>query len=266
MGVLCSIAGAALIIIGGIMTGNSPYEATNADFLSIQNAMYLGFIAVGALLILLGISGKCAGFKKSRCCSVIFAILALIVGIVALAIGVAIFVQIDYLQQQYDEDGCTKGVFKDLQDASNAAAENYCTDVCACDADSSIVNTTGLVTDVDGATSVDKCGNWSDFATDDMDTNKDYFKWMEEKFECSGICDVHQTYLWVDINTEPQPDDACIQQFLDYMKNEGQIYGGSLVAGGVIFILLGVFGFCMCCKAKNEDDDKGYSNPNTRAV
>ncbi|CAG9322683.1 unnamed protein product [Blepharisma stoltei] len=59
-----------------------------------------------------------------------------------------------------------------------------------------------------------------------------FLKWMEKKFDCSGLCTAANLYLFSDIN-RGVPDGSCRQEIYDWIQDNFLTYGIIALAFGL---------------------------------
>ena len=73
--------------------------------------------------------------------------------------------------------------------------------------------------------------------------------WVEETFDCSGLCTPAGMYVFSDVNNalEHLPTEACVEPLHDWVGEKFPIFGGVGVAIGAFMLLLAVVTCCLCC-------------------
>jgi hypothetical protein len=92
-----------------------------------------------------------------------------------------------------------------------------------------------------------------------MGGNDDYFdliEWIEEEFDCSGLCTEVDYYLFSDIN-RGDPDDDCMSALKDWASEMLLLFGIITVIFGTWLIVAMVVSYCLCCNTRTENKPSG---------
>lgn len=73
--------------------------------------------------------------------------------------------------------------------------------------------------------------------------------WVEETFDCSGLCTPADMYVFSDVNNalDNLPTEPCVEPLHDWVGEKFPIFGGVGVAIGSFMLLLAVITCCLCC-------------------
>ena len=73
--------------------------------------------------------------------------------------------------------------------------------------------------------------------------------WVEETFDCSGLCTASNMYVFSDVNNalESLPTEACVLPLHDWVSEKFPIFGGVGIAIGAFMLILAVVTCCLCC-------------------
>ena len=268
IGCIILIAIGAVLIWGGYSFQNSPF----ISLINFPSAGYV-MIAIGGALILFAAFGFFGAWKESKLLLALFIIIVSLIGLLLVAMGAAFLyartLADTYLSDTAD---CVKQ-FESADEAAFKAASTLCTQYCPCEAtdsyaiglcknlaycskgtidvlhcdpciavkDSGVVVTQDVINWVQenlGITvSSSSCDISSTFFTDTyFKAAEEYIpllKWVEESFECSGLCIAQPFYLFSDINNG-QPKDACMSSLYDWIQEKFLIFG-------IISIILGLY-------------------------
>jgi hypothetical protein len=95
-----------------------------------------------------------------------------------------------------------------------------------------------------------------------MGGNDDYFdliEWIEEEFDCSGLCTEVDYYLFSDIN-RGNPDDDCMSALKDWASEMLLLFGIITVVFGTWLIVDMVVSYCLCCNTRKYVQKSGDEN------
>lgn len=95
------------------------------------------------------------------------------------------------------------------------------------------------------------------YFTSSMRTYLPLIEWIEDQFDCSGLCIVRSVYLFSDVNNG-EPSGSCRKEFNDWVQKNFQIVGIVGIIFGTYILLTILFSCTLCCcqrKKKVEDDD-----------
>jgi hypothetical protein len=262
--VICG-AGAVLVWVGYQVSQMKPLKAEDLD--------YIGYIilALGAGIVALGLLGLISTCIKSRCLLSSFTSFALLVGLATVGIGAALLYGREKVGEilKTEKDCAESSEFKYANSAVQAGDDIMCTDTCPCQMDPDLVLSYSLIgVDVvlGSAENVESCDPCSsifsvlDYSVDcesseDLitkyftDNEQGYFtllEWLENKFECSGICYPGTFYLFSDVNNGI-PKDSCMDSLKTWLKEQLLLYGLITLTCGLVLILAVVLSLCMCC-------------------
>ena len=70
-------------------------------------------------------------------------------------------------------------------------------------------------------------------------------KWIEEKFNCAGICSKPDYYIYSDINADP-PQKFCIDEIRDKARDVSLIMGFVCGSATLLFCFTLMKSCCMC--------------------
>lgn len=90
-----------------------------------------------------------------------------------------------------------------------------------------------------------------------MPTNDlDWIKFMEDYFDCSGVCDNPNYYAYSNVNNGPT-DKSCKDAFVDFLTKFCDL--GVAITGGIAgwLLLTIITACCLCCAAKKDPDNSG---------
>ena len=143
---------------------------------------------------------------------------------------------------------------------SRAYPENldtfFCSNACPCRADKGNFPTAGdydhMKVHEDGASMVVDCPR--NPVRDVKKVILSFIGWMEERWQCSGLCTVQKYYYYSDVNNG-QPIRACKENMLDYI-NRWYMGTYALVIISAVIIFLGSISslFYICCGGERKDE------------
>ncbi|KAL4461637.1 hypothetical protein ABPG74_016261 [Tetrahymena malaccensis] len=233
-------------------------------------AMYslCGFTGVTILTGLISLVGV---LKRNRCLLFIFNFLAVILLGLFVAIGVLITI---YSNNQFQD-------IKNISNCNNAPSDYnwlqqsnefyqkvgtlFCTQLCKCyvqnvqDFPASTFNNKSVATNPnDGTTQIQECP----YAK--QETQYDQYlslvQFLENKFECSGICDPVPYYVFTDINRGPPVyTQGCKQRVQDFFEKYGNIVRVVSFSIGGFFFLQIILAIWLCCIRKSDGQNDYYS-------
>lgn len=259
---LCG-AGAVVIWAGYKVSEMQPLKSEDLEFIG-----YI-IIAFGAALAGTGLLGLTAACLKSRCLLSIFATLALLIGVGLAVLGAGLLYGREKVGDilKTEEDCADSSEFKDANNAVEDADSLICTDECPCDMDADLAQQyllAGVVVTLGSADTIENCDPCSTFGSvndNDCESSDEivdryfsndeqgYFtllKWMEEKFDCSGICYPGTFYLFSDVNNG-KPDESCMDSVKDWLEEQLLLYGTITLLSGLALLFAVVLAYCMTC-------------------
>ena len=79
-------------------------------------------------------------------------------------------------------------------------------------------------------------------------------EWIEESFDCSGLCTATGMYVFSDVNNAVTdfPSEACVEPLHDWVGEKFPIFGGVGVAVGSFMLILAVVTCCLCCHPRKK--------------
>jgi len=272
----------AVVIWGGVVFSDlTPVEVYDYEWIG-----YI-IIAFGAASIFTGLMAFLAAYFKNLCLLGVFLVLCFIVGTVLLVFGAGMLygrTKVDDILQ--DEEDCRDSeMFEDADKAIITSAALICTNVCPCDMDEELkdryfveYNRVILDGNAEAITNCEPCStldalpeevleseecqtltseNFIDtyFSEDEQDAFE-IAEWVEDEFDCAGICTPVNFYVFSDVN-RGIPTDSCMEEVRDWAKEVLEIYGSLSVALGAWLWVNCVMTYCLCC---HPDRRKEKSN------
>lgn len=258
-------------------------------------------IACGGILIFIAFIGIIGAWKLRRFFLTIFIIASIIIGILLLTFGgVLIYLRdmsSDYLKSS---ESCRKN-FEKADDTSIMSSEIFCKLYCPCDLDEKVAKELEIENFYKGsALNVDECNpcesiqtyeptvqaeliiwidqvlnikvNVTDCAITAEDFKSAYYgskyekylpliEWMENKFECSGMCTQQKVKFLNDVTDIP--DKACYKNIKTWAKSMFLNYGiVALVLGFYqLSIIYFEFALCLCPKRRMDLPPEALNSP-----
>jgi hypothetical protein len=242
-----------------------PLEAEDLD--------YIGYIilALGAGIVALGLLGLISTCTKSRCLLSSFTSFALLIGLATVGIGAVLLYGREQVGEilKTEKDCAESTEFKHANSAVQAGDDIMCTDDCPCQMDPDLVvsySQLGVDVVLGSAENVETCDPCSTMPTSSSSSvdcqssdelvdkyfsndEQGYFsllEWLENKFDCSGICYPATFYLFSDVNNG-LPEDSCMDSLKTWLKEQLLLYGLITLTCGLVLLLAAVLALCMCC-------------------
>lgn len=249
-------------------------------------------IACGGILIFIAFIGIIGAWKQRKFFLTLFIVSSIIIGALLIIFGgVLIYVRNvseDYLK---DQTSCIKH-FPDADMISNQAAEVFCQLPCPCSLEQEKADELELENFYKGsAINMLNCNpcesiqiydasvqmeledwilnrlgytvNETDCAVTTSQFENRYFNessnyitlvtWIEEKFECSGLCTYNKLLFFSDVNSA-YPNEACYGKVKGWAQKNFLNYGIVSIALGVYQLIILYFTFALCCCPKRKLD------------
>ena len=132
---------------------------------------------------------------------------------------------------------------------------SFCSDACLCKADKTNFpdkapyNT--MKTSENGASAIVNCP--TNPVKDIKKSILSFLGWMEEQWDCSGLCEKENWFYYSDVN-RGEPKGPCKDDILDYV-DKWYIIGYALIILSAIITFFGAISslFYTCCGAATED-------------
>jgi len=250
---LITMALGVIAIVCGATLGEGDEQAFVDDVKQSRKIIMGVTIAFGVFLIILSIFGMIGAFKKSSLCLTIYNIGIMIFFIIFLAIAIACFV----VFKKYSGSG-VQGVnlcndqtwLKNLDTDAAEANQLLCSLACPCAANSTSNWIPGnLAFNVNGSINVQGCPNYNNSGGD----NVGVMQYLEETFNCEGVCTQSQYYTFSNIN-RGQPTDDCAQKLMDVLLKYSKEIGAVTITIAVVLFLIMVLSCCLCCHPKKKEE------------
>lgn len=255
VGISCilTMALGVVAIVCGATLGDD--QAFVEDVKQSKKAIMGVTIAFGVFLILLGFVGIIGTFKKSSLCLTIYNIGIMIFFVIFLAIGIACFV----VFKKYSSSDvqsmnlCNDQAWlKNLDTFAVEANQFLCSANCLCGANVTSnwipTNYAPFEDPINGSIRVQDCPNFNKSGSSDVGV----MKYLEETFNCAGICTSASYYTFSDIN-RGKPSDECSQKLMDVLLKYSKQIGGVTIAIAVILLLIMILSCCLCCHPKKKE-------------
>lgn len=265
-------------------------------------------VACGGYLIFLSFFGLVGAWKQHRCLLGIYIVFSIVVGILLICFG-GTLISLRSVSEEYlnDEKSCIDHFFN-ANDASVHAAEVFCTLYCPCSLNTAKldiqldnfyrgsaksvlqcepceladtysaeeqqqliiwVNET-LKVDLNGTNCTLTSATYKDrYFTSVQEKYFALITWIEEKFDCSGLCTHQNLLMFSDVNNG-KPDTACYSSLNEWAKQNFLNYGIISIVLGFFQLTVIILASSLCCctkrtvnleppisnKALSEDDEK----------
>lgn len=212
------------------------------------------------LLFIVVVFGLCGICRKHTIYLIIYAVIAAL-------LFVGLWIAFGYLKKGKDNirddfnDYCANEAPHDfIEKLARAYPDNietmFCSNNCKCKADRGNFPTAGgyqdmVIDEENGASTVVNCPR--NPVSEVKTTILSFIGWMEEKWDCSGLCTVHKYYYYSDVNNG-KPWRACKDDMLDYVDK--WYYGVyALVIASAIIVFLGSISSLLyiCCGGNDEE-------------
>ena len=253
-------------------------------------------ICCGAFLIFLSFVGLIGAWKQRKLLLGLFIVFNIVVGVLLICFG-GVLIYLRTISDEYleNESTCLEK-FPKANNVSAHAAEVYCTIYCPCSLDTEKVNFNLSSNSRGSAKNIMNCDpcetmethtveeqndliDWVNYtlgytvnSTDCNILSEDYKKryftskqlnyiplitWIEEKFECSGLCTNQSLLMFSDVNNG-EPNGACYDDLKAWANKNFINYGViSIVLGSFqLFVLSFASSLCCCPKAHILEPDK----------
>lgn len=174
------------------------------------------------VMILVAVIGCCGASKKNTCLLITYAIIA---GLLCACFWIFFaFLKKGKDNIHSDVDAICAGNNKNtfINDLNNVYRNNvgaFCTAACPCKADADKftgAEYAGMQRAANGATVIANCPN--NPVSGVKSGTLSFLGWLEEKKDCSGICDRRIYYYFSDVN-RGVPGKACKEPLLDYLDS-----------------------------------------------
>jgi hypothetical protein len=266
--------GSAVVWGGYSFTQQVPVETYDYE--------WIGYVimAFGLASIVTGIIALVAAALKNPCLLALFVVLCFVIGTVLIVFGsILLYGRTKVDDVLLDEDDCRDSdLFEDADLAVVKASQLICTEVCPCDIDSDLRQTyiedfnrrtvVGSALEIrecepcsidgvlpDEIVESDQCQTITSeefiehyFSSDEQDYF-DLAEWVENKFDCAGICTGVNFYVFSDINDGP-PTESCMDSLRDWAIEVMLTYGALSVSLGVWMYVNVILSYCICCHPK----------------
>lgn len=146
------------------------------------------------------------------------------------------------------------------QGAENVLDCDPCAQVDSID-DASLVNLTFWAKEYfDQDVTREQCEITSDdikdhYFTSDMRKYMPLLKWVENSFDCSGLCTPRTIYLFSDVDNG-EPDGSCRSELNDWAQEKFLAFGIVAVIFGIYILFVTFFSCCLCGRAGKENVDE----------
>lgn len=248
-------------------------------------------VACGGYLIFLSFFGLIGAWKQHRCLLGTYIIFTVVVGILLICFGSVLIylrsVSEDYLNSQ---ESCLEHFYK-ADNVSDHASEVFCTLYCPCSLNAAKLDIEideFYRGSADNVMECDPCELASTYSADEqvqliiwanetlnIDLNgtncsissstfeSNYFSnkeisyfplltWIEEKFDCSGLCTQHKLLMFSDVNVA-KPEKACYSSLNNWAKRNFLNYGIISIVLGTFQLIIISFAFALCCCSKTAN-------------
>lgn len=259
-------------------------------------------IACGGILIFIAFIGIIGAWKLRKFFITLFIISSIIIGVLLITFGgVLIYIRNISAEYLKDAATCQKH-FSKADQTSILASSVFCKIYCPCALDKSSASTLGLKDFYKGsALNVMNCNpcesiqiyepkeqnelqvwilnelnytvNATDCAVTTIQYEDGYFgdtyikyipliTWIENRFDCSGLCKGHSVYFFSDV-TKGFPTGACYKSVNDWAQKNFLNYGLVSIALGFyqVAILYFAFALCLCPKRKLDLPPDALNSP-----
>lgn len=261
VGISCILTlalGVIAIICGATLGKDEVFVSDVENSRKIIMGVTIGF---GVFLIVLAVFGFIGACKKSSLCLTLYNIGIAIFFVIFLAIAIAAFV---VFKKYSSDDIQSMNLCKDqswLQTLDNYATEGnrlLCSGACPCGANSTttwVITNSSLDTISGGPVKVQDCPNYNYSNNNDVNV----MKYLEEKFDCAGVCTTSTYYVFSDLN-RGQPTDECSQKLMDTLLKYSKQIGAVTIVIAVVLLLIMVFSCCLCCHPNKKSEYEDRSN------
>ena len=258
---LLTLALGVIAIVCGAMLGKN--EVFVDDVQNSKKAIMGVTIAFGVLLMILALFGFIGTWRKSSLCLTLYNIGIAIFFVIFLAIAIAAFV----VFKKYNSDNIqTINLCKDqswLQTLDNYAVDAnklLCSADCRCEVTTAttwIVSNASLSWTVvgNGPVRVQDCPNYS------SSSNVDVMKYLEENYNCAGVCTTSTYYVFSDVN-RGMPTDECAQKLMDTLLTYSKQIGAVTIVIAIALLLVMVFSCCLCCHPQKKNEFESSQSKN----
>jgi hypothetical protein len=238
--------------VGGFFVwwGNEYYDLELMEETK-ERPKILSVLVLGAFLLVIGLASIAVGLIPKRLLISIYSMVMILTALACIVISIVIFVRMNEIGDTLsDRDSCRDNDFyEEADDDVIAGSRIFCTAACPCqiDSDTDLDNMPPGAFYGGSATSVPECPctegmilsaplaglpagtpisagdckvireSLIDTLLDGKDEYFDLLEWMEEKFDCSGLCTEMDYYLFSDIN-RGNPDDNCRDAVNDWLQ------------------------------------------------
>lgn len=102
------------------------------------------------------------------------------------------------------------------------------------------------------------------YFTSSMKTYLPMIKWIEEQFDCSGLCIKRKVYLFSDVDNG-EPSGSCRKELNDWVQENFMTVGILGIVFGSYILLTLLFSCTLCCcQKKQKVDDSDQNVPRKR--
>jgi hypothetical protein len=93
------------------------------------------------------------------------------------------------------------------------------------------------------------------YFTSSMNTYIPLLTWIENSFQCSGLCNPQNLYMFSNINNG-KPKNGCITELNNWAQTNFLMYGIIAIVLGVYMILVMIMSMTICCCKKKRHTDQ----------
>jgi hypothetical protein len=273
-----TIGGITLLALGSAVVWGG-YTFTQLVPVVTYDYEWIGYVimAFGLASILAGLISLVAASLKNLWLLGLFVVLCFVIATILIAFGsILLYGRTMVDEVLLEEDGCRDSDLFDIADfAVVKASQLICTEICPCDIDSDLRKTyleeydrrtvLGSALEIrqcelcsyenvlpDEILESDECQIFTSQTWIELyfsDDEQDYFdlaEWVENSFECAGICTGVNFYVFSDINNGP-PTESCMDSLRSWAFEVMLTYGALSVSLGVWMYVNVIFSYCICC-------------------
>eukprot|EP00827_Trimyema_finlayi_P004480 TRINITY_DN447_c0_g1_i1.p2 TRINITY_DN447_c0_g1~~TRINITY_DN447_c0_g1_i1.p2 ORF type:complete len:272 (-),score=72.30 TRINITY_DN447_c0_g1_i1:159-974(-) len=247
---LIVLIGIGITVLGGVAYSKYktvPDEDRQKDFKNICRAT----VGIGSFFIIGSILGFLGLGYNSKCLLFIFNITVIVMFLILIGIGTACLI---YKAKDSDNWKCDKdSLLYDAENFSLNAQKILCQNDCPCKSGKITTTIAGLITSDQGKTRIQNCDIYKTQA--DLKQYKGIassMKFIEEEFNCAGICTASNVYLFSNVN-DGKPTVSCSKKIKDKFTKYQKYIGYVSLAIGIFFFLAS----CASCFAAERKKRQG---------
>ena len=139
-------------------------------------------------------------------------------------------------------------------------SDNFCTLNCPCDVDNPDFNTleyTNMIKSNDGVKVVNKCNNYASLYPNGVppsDSLISIMTYLEDKMNCSGVCNSEKYYMFSDVN-KGIPSDGCRNEIIKYVGKYFYVVAVASIVLALFYLMAIISGGCLCCLSESDKNE-----------